>query len=511
MNSTIPAVEMKDIVIRFPGVLANDHVDLTLRKGEIHALLGENGAGKSTLMNALAGLYRPASGTIKVNGELVNFNSPREAILRGIGMVHQHFKLVPTHTVTENILLGMKEPRFFMNLRKFNQEILSLEEQYSLHVDPEAKIWQLSVGAQQRVEILKTLYRGAEILIMDEPTAVLAPQEIDDLMNTMRSMADQGKSIIFITHKLHEVTAIADRVTVLRKGKVTALGKSLEGVTKKNLAQLMVGRDVIFSVEKDKREAGEVVLEMKDVYAKNSKGLPALQGISLQVRSGEILGIAGVGGNGQSELAETITGLRECEGLIKINNKEISNQPPRKAINYGVSHIPEDRTAVGSAPNLSITENTIMKGYAKAPIGNGWSINFTKAGEHAEKLKKKYNILAPTVKTPAGKLSGGNLQKMILAREISCTPNLIVAMQPTRGLDVGAIEAIQSLLLEQRQDGTAILLISEELDELLSLSDRIAVISDGKIMGTVLAKNADIEEIGLMMTGEVSKEKTKDE
>lgn len=501
MTSATPAVEMKDIVIRFPGVLANDHVNFTLRKGEIHALLGENGAGKSMLMNALAGLYKPVSGTIKVNEELVNFNSPRDAIEKGIGMVHQHFKLVPTQTVTENILLGMDEPRFFMNLKKYNQKILSLEERYGLYVDPDAKIWQIPVGAQQRVEILKTLYRGAEILIMDEPTAVLAPQEIDDLMATMRSMANQGKSIIFITHKLHEVTAVADRVTVLRKGKVTAQGKSLEGMTTRKLAQLMVGREVIFNVVKEEREAGEVVLEMKDVHAINNKGLPALRGVSLQVHSGEILGIAGVGGNGQSELAETITGLRECAGVIEINGEEITNQPPIQAIDRGVSHIPEDRTAVGSAPNLSITENAIMKGYAKEPIGNGWSINFAKAGEHAQKLKKEYNILAPNVRTPAGKLSGGNLQKLILAREISCTPKLIVAMQPTRGLDVGAIEAIQTLLLEQRQAGAAILLISEELDELLTLSDRIAVISDGKIMGTVLAEEADIDDIGMMMTG----------
>ncbi len=501
MSSTTPAVEMKDIVIRFPGVLANDHVNLTLRQGEIHALLGENGAGKSTLMNALAGLYKPVSGTTKVNGELVDFNSPKDAIAKGIGMVHQHFKLVPTHTVTENILLGMDEPRFLMNLKKYDEKILELEEQYGLYVDPAAKIWQLPVGAQQRVEILKTLYRGAEILIMDEPTAVLAPQEIDDLMVTMRSMTDQGKSIIFISHKLHEVIAVADRVTVLRKGIVTAHGKSLEGLTKRNLAQLMVGRDVVFSVEKEEREAGDVVLEMKDVYAKNNKGLPALQGISLRVHSGEILGIAGVGGNGQSELAETITGLRECEGLIEINGEEISNQPPIEAIARGVSHIPEDRTTVGSAPSLSITDNMIMKNYNQEPIGNGWSINFARAGEHAQKLKEKYNILAPNVRTPAGKLSGGNLQKLILAREISSYPRLMVAMQPTRGLDVGAIEAIQSLLLEQRQSGTAILLISEELDELLSLSDRIAVISDGKIVGAVLAEDADINEIGLMMTG----------
>ncbi|MEA3351110.1 MAG: ABC transporter ATP-binding protein [Chloroflexota bacterium] len=506
MSSTVPAVEMKDIVIRFPGVLANDHVNLTLERGNIHALLGENGAGKSTLMNALAGLYKPVSGTTLVNGELVDFNSPRDAIAKGIGMVHQHFMLVPTQTVTENILLGMDKPRFFMNLRKYDQKILELQEQYGLHVDPTSKIWQLSVGEQQRVEILKTLYRGANILIMDEPTAVLAPQEIDELMRNMRLMADQGKSIIFITHKLHEVISIADRLTVLRKGKVTAEGRSMQGVTKEKLAQLMVGREVLFSVKKEPRKPGKIVLELDNVFAKNDKYLPALIDVSLDVRSGEILGIAGVGGNGQSELAEVITGLRACSGSIKINDQEVSNQPPINAIKRGVSHIPEDRTSVGTAPNLSITENSIMKGYTNNPIGNGWSINFAKAHEYARNLKEKYNILAPSVQTPVGKLSGGNLQKVILAREISSEPLLMVAMQPTRGLDVGAIEAIQILLLQQRGAGTAILLISEELDELFTLSDRIAVISDGKIMGIVDAEEADINEIGLMMTGSTVRE-----
>ena len=495
------AVEMKDIVIRFPGVLANDHVNLTLKKGEIHALLGENGAGKSTLMNALAGLQKPSEGSINVHGKPVSFNSPKDAIAAGIGMVHQHFMLVPTQTVTENILLGLDEPRFFMRLVEYDKKVLALQEQFGLRVDPTAKIWQLSVGEQQRVEILKTLYRGANILIMDEPTAVLAPQEIDDLMETMRSMTQQGKSIVFISHKLHEVTAVADRVTVLRRGKVTAEGIPASGLTKDKLAQLMVGRDVVFRVEKKKQQAGDVVLAMKDVTAENNKGVPALRGVSLEVRSGEILGIAGVAGNGQSELAEVITGMRPCEGSILINGEDVSNQPPIVAIRQGVSHVPEDRNHVGSAPNMTITENTIMKSYRQEPIGNGWSINFTTARERARALKKQYDILAPSVRVMARKLSGGNLQKVILAREISANPRLMVAVQPTRGLDVGAIEAIQTLLLEQREEGTAVLLISEELDELRSLSDRIAVIYDGKIMGIVDADEADIDEIGLMMTG----------
>jgi len=501
MNSIPPAVEMKDIVIEFPGVLANDHVNLTLQKGEIHALLGENGAGKSTLMNALAGLYKPVSGTIKVNGELVSFNSPRDAIAKGIGMVHQHFMLVPTQSVTENILLGMREPRFVMSLRKYDQEILTLQERYGLYVDPKAKIWQLSVGEQQRVEILKTLYRGAEILIMDEPTAVLSPLEIDELIKTMRSMTEGGKSIIFITHKLREVVEAADRVTVLRKGKVTGEGDSMEGVTKKDLAKRMVGREVIFTVQRDSQDLGDVILEMENVSASDKRGLPALRDVSLSIRSGEILGIAGVGGNGQSELAEVITGLRDCTGKIIIQGEIISNQPPIKAINSGVSHIPEDRTSVGTAPNLSLIDNTIMKGYREKPIGNGWQINFNIAHDYTDSLKEKYNILAPSVHTPAGKLSGGNLQKLILAREINSEPRFLVAMQPTRGLDVGAIEDIRALLLEQRKKGSAILLISEELDEILSLSDRIAVISEGRIMGIVDSENADIDQIGMLMTG----------
>jgi simple sugar transport system ATP-binding protein len=495
------AVEMEEIVIRFPGVLANDRVNLTLKKGEIHALLGENGAGKSTLMNALAGLYQPTSGTIKINGERVYFNSPRDAIDKGIGMVHQHFMLVPTQTVTENILLGLPEPRFFMNLANFDKKILAIEEQFGLSVDPRAYIWQLSVGEQQRVEILKTLYRGADILIMDEPTAVLAPSEIDELMETMRSMVAQGKSIIFISHKLQEVTAVANRVTVLRKGKVTAEGIGIEGLTKKKLAQLMVGRSVVFSVHKEPQAPGDVVLAVKNVHAENNKGLPALRGVSLEVRHGEILGVAGVSGNGQSELAEVITGLRPCTGSIKINGREMSNQPPIKSIKSGVSHVPEDRSKVGSAPNMSITENTIMKSYREPPIGARWSVNYISAQSNAEMLKDQYDILAPSVETMARKLSGGNLQKVILAREISAEPQLMVAVQPTRGLDVGAIEAIQTLLLQQREAGTAILLVSEEMEELLALSDRIAVIYEGEIMGVVDGDDADVDEIGLMMTG----------
>ncbi len=498
------AVNMQNIVIRFPGVLANDRVNFTLEKGEIHALLGENGAGKSTLMNALAGLLRPYSGTIEIDGQPVTFGSPKDAIAAGIGMVHQHFMLVPTQTVTENILLGLPSPRFRLNLKKYDEEVRQLADQFGLHVDPTAKIWQLSVGEQQRVEILKTLYRGANILIMDEPTAVLAPQEIDELMQTLRSMTAQGKSIIFISHKLHEVEAIADRVTVLRKGCVTAEGVSAQGKTRKELAELMVGRSIIFSAQREAQEPGDVVLSVQGVTAENNKGIRALNDVSLEVRAGEILGIAGVSGNGQSELAEVITGLRPCSGTITINGEVVSNRPPITAIKQGVAHIPEDRNRVGSAPNMSITENTIMKDFRDAPVGNGWQIDFTHARERADGLRAEYDIAAPTVDVMAKKLSGGNLQKVILAREITSRPQCIIAVQPTRGLDVGAIESIQALLLAQRAAGTAVLLVSEELEEVMALSDRIAVIYEGEIMGMVDSDSATVEQIGLMMTGERS-------
>lgn len=500
------AVEMQDIVLRFPGVLANDHVNFTLKKGEIHALLGENGAGKSTLMNVLSGLYKPESGSIRIKGETVTFNSPKDAIAAGIGMVHQHFMLVPTLTVTQNILLGLKKPKFFMNLSHYDKKILDLQEKFGLLVDPTAKIWQLSVGEQQRVEILKMLYRGADILILDEPTAVLAPQEIDDLMATMRALVAQGKSIIFISHKLNEVQAVADRLTVLRKGLATAEGIDPQGLSRGQLAELMVGRKVIFRVEKQAKEPGQVVLEVDDLSTTNNRGLPAVRSVSFQIREGEIFGVAGIAGNGQSELVEAITGLREAEGSVRINGVEVCNCSPRKSIKNGLAHIPEDRTGVGTAPNLSLTNNTIMKNYSQSPISNGWRINYIEAHDFADSLKEDYDIQAPNVEVQARKLSGGNLQKLILAREIYGAPSLIVAMQPTRGLDVGAIEGIQRLLLEQRQRGAAILLLSEELEELLMLSDRIAVIFDGEFVGQMDADETDLNQIGMMMTGTLRSE-----
>ena len=496
------AVEMRSIVKQFPGVLAVDNIDFDLRVGEIHALLGENGAGKSTLMNVLAGLYRADDGSVRIHGQLVDLRSPRDAIERGVGMVHQHFMLVPSQTVTENILLGLDEPHFFMRLAEYDRQVTELGERFGLRVDPKARIWQLSVGEQQRVEILKMLYRGADVLILDEPTAVLAPQEIEELFTTLRSMKTQGQSIIFISHKLGEVMAVADRITVLRKGRVAAAGLEAAATNAAALARLMVGREVLFRVEKVHQEPGKVVLSVKEIHALNDKSLPALRGVSLEVRSGEILGIAGVAGNGQRELAEVITGLRRCTtGRVTVHGQEISCASASAVIQQGVAHVPEDRTGMGSAPNLSLTDNLIMKNYNQPPVARGWVISQPVARQRAGRLKTEYEIVAPSVDTPARLLSGGNLQRLILAREISAQPKLLVAVQPTRGLDVGAIEGVQRLLLAQREAGAAILLISEELDELFSLSDRVAVIYEGEIVGQLTEE--DRETVGLMMTGQM--------
>jgi general nucleoside transport system ATP-binding protein len=507
-SSEVPLiVEMRGIVKRFPGVLANDHVDFELKRGEIHGLLGENGAGKSTLMNVLAGLYKQEAGRILVNGEPKIFSSPRDAIRAGIGMVHQHFMLVPSQTVTENILLGLDEPRFFLKLPEYDARIAELGERFGLKVDPRAKIWQLSVGEQQRVEILKMLYRGVNVLIMDEPTAVLAPQEIEGLFETLRAMVAQGKSVIFISHKLQEVSEIADRVSVLRRGVATASGVPSKGISRQELARLMVGRDVIFSIDKKPAQPGEVVLDVRDIYAENDKGLPALRGVSLNVRAGEIVGVAGVAGNGQSELSEVISGMRECkQGEVKLAGSTVSNRSTLYGIQRGMAYVPEDRTHVGSAPNLSMTDNVIMKKYRTSPILKRGLLDMQAATDLATELKEAYDIIVPDVSTPVRLLSGGNLQRVILAREISGLPAFMVAVQPTRGLDVGAIEGVHRLLLAQREVGAAVLLVSEELEELLSLSDRVYVIYEGRIMGEVAVGTGRpdeslIDKIGQMMTG----------
>jgi len=502
MESLPNAFEMHGIVKRFPGVLANDHVDFSCRVGEVHALLGENGAGKSTLMNVLAGLYRPEAGEILVNGEHVSLNSPQDAIAHGIGMVHQHFMLVPPHSVAENMVLGLKDPRFFLNLSHVEEQVKALGEQYGLSVNPRAKIWELSVGEQQRVEVLKMLFRGAKVLIMDEPTAVLTPQEVETLFKTLRDMTKRGHTIVFISHKLDEVASIADRVTVLRRGVVTASAVPAKGTTKAQLAKLMVGRDVLFLVQKKKSAPGEVVLSVDKLRVENDRGLPALRDVSLQVRTGEILGIAGVAGNGQRELAEVLTGLRKpTSGILLFNDMPLDSHTNWMEVGQNLAHIPEDRAAVGSVPALGVAENLILKRYNRPPISSRWSINFSAVHENGVRLVERYKISTPTVDTPVRMLSGGNLQKVILARETSGQPKLMIAVHPTRGLDVGAIENIHNLLIELRDQGAAILLISEELDELFSLADRIAVMYEGNIVGETSPERSNLEAVGLMMAG----------
>lgn len=499
------AVEMKGIVKRFPGVIANDRVDFAVRPGEIHALLGENGAGKTTLMNVLNGLYRPEAGEVFVNGRPVHFNSPRDAIRSGIGMVHQHFMLVPTQTVAENLILGQHWPRFFINYQEVEARIAELSKQFGMAVDPGAKIWQLSVGEQQRVEILKMLYQGAKILIMDEPTAVLTPQEVEELFKTLNNMTAAGHTIIFISHKLDEVVEISHRVTVLRRGKAVALVETAE-TSKAELARLMVGREVLFRVEKKAAEPGRTVLVLSNVSCLSDRGLPCLRELSLEVKAGEIVGIAGVAGNGQTELAEVVTGLRDVTGgHIEVLEHNITNKPATAAIGQGVAYIPADRNRVGSAPNLSVAENLIMKKYRRPPVSQGWAINLGTMKEQARRLVEEFNISTPGVETPARTLSGGNLQKLILAREFSDDPNVIMAVYPSRGLDVGATESVHRLLIEERDRGAAVLLISEDLDELLSLSDRIVVLYEGRIMGEVPPEDGRVEEIGLMMAGTKTK------
>lgn len=502
MTESPNAFEMRGIVKRFPRVMANDHVDFACRPGEVHALLGENGAGKSTLMNVLAGLYRPEAGEIFVGGQRVAFRSPQDAIAHGIGMVHQHFMLVATHSVAENMVLGLNRPRFFLNLARVEEQVTALGEQYGLTVNPRAKIWELSVGEQQRVEVLKMLFRGAKILILDEPTAVLTPQEVETLFHTLRDMTKRGHTIVFISHKLDEVVAISDRVTVMRRGKVTAAHVPSRETTKAQLAKLMVGREILFQIEKKKAQPGKVVLLVEHLYADNDRGLPALRDLSLQVRAGEILGIAGVAGNGQRELAEVLTGLRHAVGG-KMMFGDIPLDRHTSWLNLGqkLAHIPEDRAAVGSVPGLSVAENLILKCFHRPPIAAGWSINRAAVHQNAVRLVGEYQITMPTVDTPARMLSGGNLQKVILARETSGHPELMIAVHPTRGLDVGATEAVQNILIRQRDAGAAILLISEDLDELLSLSDRLAVIYEGQFVGEMPTKDAEIHTVGLMMAG----------
>lgn len=504
-------IEMRGITKRFPGVLANDHIDFDIRAGEIHALLGENGAGKTTLMNILYGLYQPDEGEIYVRDQKVSIKSPKDAIALGIGMVHQHFMLVPPLTVTENVVLGLESPREpLLDLDRAENRIAELSRKYGLKVDSKAKIDQLSVGERQRVEIIKALYRGAEVLILDEPTSVLTPPEVKELSKILQRMAREGLAIIpFITHKLPEVMAISDRVTVLRRGRVVAR-MGTDRTNERELARNLVGREVLFRVERRTVEAGNVVLEVRNLSALNDKGLPALKKVSFSIHEGEIFGIAGVAGNGQRELAEVITGLRKAtEGEVHVLGKNMINSPPSEIIDQGVGHIPEDRMGMGLLMDFSIAENIILETHSKSPFAHRWFLPFDKRwffntyeiDKHAEKLIQEYGIKTPSKDVPARNLSGGNLQRLILARELSRNPKLLIANQATRGLDVGAIEFIREKLMEQKTRGVAVLLISEDLDEITSMSDRIAVMYEGEFMAIIPAEKADIRDIGLMMGG----------
>ena len=500
-------IEMREITKIFGEFVANDKINLELRKGEFHALLGENGAGKSTLMNMLAGLLEPTSGEIVVNGKSEKLDSPSKAASLGIGMVHQHFMLVEAFTVAENIILGSElTNKGVLDLKKANADILELSERYGLAVDPTAKVEDISVGAQQRVEILKTLYRGADILIFDEPTAVLTPAEILELMDIMKTLVKEGKSIILITHKLDEIRAVADRVTVIRRGKsIQTVG--IEGATNKDLAEMMVGRSVSFVTEKEEAQPKEVVLQISDLVVNENRGVPAVKELSLDVRAGEIVGIAGIDGNGQSELIQAITGLRKVKsGSIKIKGQEVVGLSPRKITEMNVSHVPEDRHRDGLVLEMMLSENIALQTYYKEPLSKNGVLNYNQINSYARKLMEEFDVRAANEIVPASALSGGNQQKAIIAREVDRNPDLLIVSQPTRGLDVGAIEYIHKRLIGERDKGKAVLVVSFELDEILNLSDRIAVIHDGKIQGIVKPSETNKQELGILMAGGEIKE-----
>ncbi|VSE45755.1 ABC transporter ATP-binding protein [Streptococcus pneumoniae] len=503
-------IEMRDITKVFGGFVANDKINLHLRKGEIHALLGENGAGKSTLMNMLAGLLEPTSGEIAVNGQVVNLDSPSKAASLGIGMVHQHFMLVEAFTVAENIILGSELTKNgVLDIAGASKEIKALSERYGLAVDPSAKVADISVGAQQRVEILKTLYRGADILIFDEPTAVLTPSEIDELMAIMKNLVKEGKSIILITHKLDEIRAVSDRVTVIRRGKSIETVE-IAGATNADLAEMMVGRSVSFKTEKQASKPKEVVLSIKDLVVNENRGVPAVKNLSLDVRAGEIVGIAGIDGNGQSELIQAITGLRKVEsGSIELKGDSIVGLHPRQITELSVGHVPEDRHREGLILEMMISENIALQTYYKEPHSKNGILNYSNITSYAKKLMEEFDVRAASELVPAAALSGGNQQKAIIAREIDRDPDLLIVSQPTRGLDVGAIEYIHKRLIEERDNGKAVLVVSFELDEILNVSDRIAVIHDGKIQGIVSPETTNKQGLGVLMAGgNLGKEKS---
>ncbi|MDM8535620.1 ABC transporter ATP-binding protein [Desulfobacterales bacterium HSG17] len=497
-------VEMIDVVKKFGDFVANDKISLTVHKGEVHALLGENGAGKTTLMNCLYGLYRQTEGDIRINGQDVDIPDPNIAIKLGIGMVHQHFMLVDPFTVTENIILGMETTKGMgiLDLATAEKKVAEISKRYGLSIDPKAKIEDISVGSQQRVEILKALYRGAEILILDEPTAVLTPQEIQELVTIVRNLTLEGKSIIIITHKLHEIKQMADFCTIIRRGKFIDTVE-VEKVTEQDLASMMVGREVSFKVDKKPAEPGEEAFRIRDLVVDDNRGIPAVEGLSLSVRKGEILGIAGVDGNGQTELIEAITGLRRVKsGSIEMEGIDATNQPPQKIIDgHNIRTIPEDRQKRGLVMEFDVAENLILETYHKPPFSKRGVLNREQIYQNAEQCIVDFDVRPQNPELEAKSLSGGNQQKVIIARVVSNDPELLIASQPTRGLDVGAIEYVHQALVEQRDKGKAVLLVSFELDEVINVSDRIAVIFEGKIVGTLEAKDADENQIGLMMAG----------
>ena len=497
------AVKMQNIVKKFGDFVANDGINLTVHKGEVHAILGENGAGKSTLMNILYGLYNPTSGQIFIDGKETIIGTPQRAIDLGIGMVHQHFMLIPPFTVTENIVLGMEDTNgLVLDLKKSREKIVELSEKYGLSVDPDAKIEDISVGMQQRVEIIKVLYRGANTLILDEPTASLTPQEIAELIEIIKSLTNDGKSVILITHKLKEIKACADTCTIIRHGKYINT-VDVKNTTESELASMMVGRDVSFTVEKEKREPGEVVLEVKDLCAKDYRNVEILKSLSLSVRRGEIVGIAGVDGNGQSELVEILTGLKKAEsGSVTILGKDAFNVTPRQSFEMGITSIPEDRQKYGLVLDFSVAENLILQNFEKEPFSKKGILNKADIESHANDMIKKFDIRPNDCSKKAAKtLSGGNQQKVIIAREVTNDSDFLIAVNPTRGLDVGAIEFVHKYLVEQRNKNKAVLLVSFELDEIMNLSDRIEVIFDGQITGEVAGDEADENELGLLMAG----------
>jgi len=507
LSGASPAIDMRGITKRFGPVVANVEVDFAANFGEVHALIGENGAGKSTLMSILAGLYRPDSGTLQIAGETAELRSPADAIGRGIGMVYQHFMLVEPLTVAENALLGHARQGPWLRTADAERDLAALSQQYGLGVDPRARIWQLSVGEQQRVEILRLLYRGARILVLDEPTAVLTPQEASGLIQTLRGMAGDGFCVVFISHKLDEVLAVADRITILRRGRSVGTMTATE-TDRRHLARLMVGRELASFIERPAEEPretvapGRAVLELTGLRANSDKGLPALAGIDLQLRAGETVGIAGVAGNGQRELAETITGLRQVTGgRVVIGDKDLTNHSPAAIAKAGVAHVPEDRIADGLVSGLDLAGNAILRDYRRPPLSRACFVVPAAVATFADRLIATYDVKTPGRHARLSTLSGGNQQKLLLARELDGQPRLIVAVHPTRGVDIGATETIHGLLREQRTRGAATLLISEDLDELLALSDRIAVLYEGRLMGIVATATADPEQLGLMMAG----------